>query len=188
MDKPTRLYRGDSYPYEQENPSYYEAIETRNGVYSVTIDLMTDAFILTNPAGKLVEDSFHNFHKRKDLYDNYNEAIYEWLVMVRDKMNQARSQYGETRSWFIVDDVKYEMRINTENSMVYLYLPSQTRVFTVKNMYLENVDLSLIQEGLLNDEIRKRLERKGFKLPRIPYQVGIGISMTPKITIPSDEQ
>lgn len=182
MDKSNTLYRSDTYPYEVEKSDRYhkEFFETIDGWYSVIIDKTTDDFVLTTHKDKQIEDCLTEIHKRKELYDHHEDGmVYQWLKMLQDKINKARVANGESNSWFIIDGVKYRLRINTGANEVLLTIPVQTRVFNVKTMYVEYGDLPILQDGLLDDELRKRLQRKGFELPRVPYKVGLGIS--PKI-------
>lgn len=191
MDKPTTLHRSDTFPYDKNEPdykdesreNYTEHFETGYGWYRIRVDLITDNFELKTPKGLVLEDCLADMHKRKNLYAYMEDgAIYEWIWHVRDVITRARMAYGESNSWFIIDGVKYRLRINTDANEVLLTIPTQTRAFSVKNVFLSNPDIPLVQEGLLVEELRKRLEHKGYKVPRTPYQVALGISMKAEVT------
>jgi hypothetical protein len=156
----------------------YHAIETVDGWYTVSIDLDTDDFILTTPEARQVADCLNEIHFRENLYQHYEDGmIYGWLMLVRDKINRVRSNTGETRTWFKIDDNRYDMQVLVELGKVWLTLPRQTRVFNVEEMYIVNPDLPVIMGGALDDEVRRRLQSMGLEeMPRIPYRVGLGIS------------
>jgi hypothetical protein len=188
MDKPTKLHRSDTYPHDQakQENHYQEFFESPDGWYNLIVDQTTDEFVLTTPKDNQIQDCMTEIYKRKDLYHYEDGTIYEWIKLVQSKMNKARLGSGESRSSFTIDDIKYIMRINTRESEVLLTIPRQTRSFNVNQMYLKYGDLPLIQDSFLDDQIRIRLEQKGFDLPRIPYSVGIGLKMVPKFTNASD--
>lgn len=181
MDK--SLYRSDTYPYskDQDESMNYHAIETTDGWYTVSINLDTDEFILTTPEARQVADCFKEIHFREQLYLQYEDGmIYEWLKEVQSKITRWRSKNGETHSWFKVLDLKYFMRVNKSKEQVYLTIPKQTRMFDMESMYINNPDLPLIQDGALDDTVRRRLKSKQLELQKVPYKVGLGL--TQKVT------
>ena len=50
----------------------------------------------------------------------------------------------------------------------------------MESMYINNADLPLIQDGALDDAVRRKLEHLGLELQKTPYKVGLGL--TQKIT------
>lgn len=177
MDK--SLYRSDTFPYpkDQDDSMNYHAIESFDGWYTVTINLDTDEFVLLTPKSKQVADCFNEIHFREQLYLQFdNGMIYKWLKEVHNKITRWRSLHGETKSLFKVQDVKYSMRVNKSKEHVYLTIPKQTRMFDAEAMYINNPDLPLIQDGALDDTIRKKLEHHGFELQKTPYKVGLGLT------------
>jgi len=170
----TQLHRSDTFPYDGKdyNDINNHAMETADGWFSVVVDPNTNGFTLTTPLGKQVEDCLTEVHKRKDMYDLYQEDVYDWLQMVRDKIAKHRSLEGEVSVWFKVDDRKYMLQVNNKTGEVKLTMPLHTRIFSAEDMYFGgNEDLPLIQDGRLDDIIRKRLINKGFDLPKVPYKV-----------------
>ncbi len=181
MDK--SLYRSDTFPYpkNEDDSMNYHAIETLDGWYTVTVNLDTDEFVLTTPEARQVADCFKEIHFREQLYLQYEEGmIYDWLKLVQEKITKWRSRNGETQTWFKVLDLKYSMRINKSLEQVLLTIPKQTRVFDMESMYINNPDLSLIQDGALDDAIRRKLEHLGLELQKTPYKVALGL--TQKVT------
>jgi len=170
----TQLHRNDTFPYDGKdyNDINNHAIETSDGWFSVVVEPGTNEFVLTTPLGKQIEDCLTEVHKRKDMYDLYQENIYDWLQMVRDKIAKLRSLEGEDSVWFKVGDRKYMMQVNNKTGEVKLTMPLQTRIFSAEDMYFAgNEDLPLIQDGRLDDIIRRRLINKGFDLPKVPYKI-----------------
>jgi hypothetical protein len=181
MDK--SLYRSDTFPYpkDKKDSMNYHAIETLDGWYTVSVDLDTDDFILTTPEARQVADCLKEIHFREQLYLQYEDGmIYKWLKEVQDKITKWRSRNGETHTWFKVLDLKYFMRVNVAKEQVLLTIPKQTRMFDMESMYINNADLPLIQDGALDDAMRKKLEHQGLELQKTPYKVGLGL--TQKIT------
>jgi len=178
MDKSTPLFRSDNYPYEQEKDDDlgHHLIETADGWYRVDLDLITDEFVLTTPKGIEIKDTLTEIHHREALYYFEEGMIYEWLKMIQDKVNRQRSIDGETRTWFKIDGHKYMMRVNTDTLEVILTMPKHTRAFTAKSMYANFIDFTAIQNGKLDDELRKRLRNKGFEFENRPYMVGLTLT------------
>lgn len=177
MDK--SLYRSDTFPYpkDQKDSINYHAIETADGFYTVSIDLDTDDFVLTTPEARQVADCFKEIHLRENLYLQYEDGmIYKWLKLVQGKITKWRSRNGETHTWFNVLDLKYNMRVNVSKEQVYLTIPKQTRMFDMESMYINNADLPLIQDGALDDAVRRKLEHLGLDLGPVPYKVALGLT------------
>jgi hypothetical protein len=173
------IYRSNKYPYpkNEDDSMNYHAIETLDGWYTVTINLETDEFVLMTPESKQVADCFNEIHFREQLYFQYEDGfIYRWLKEVHNKITRWRSINGETKSSFKIQDVKYSMRVNKSKEQVYLTIPKQTRMFDMEAMYINNPDLPLIQDGVLDDTVRKRLEDQGLELQKSPYKVALGIT------------
>jgi len=173
------IYRSNTYPHskDQDDSMNYHAIEAFDGWYTVTINLDTDEFVLMTPKSKQVADCFNEIHFREQLYFQYEDGfIYWWLKEVHNKITRWRSVNGETKTSFKVQDMKYSMRLNKSKEQVYLTIPKQTRMFDMEAMYINNPDLPLIQDGALDDTIRKKLEKESLELQKSPYKVALGLT------------
>jgi hypothetical protein len=76
---------------------------------------------------------------------------------------------------FWVDGLKYYAKTKPTGELE-VTIPEQKRLFVVGNIYLDNPDFPLIQDGKFDDKLRAFLQRKGFDLPEVPYRVGLSIS------------
>ncbi|MBL4861426.1 MAG: hypothetical protein JKY09_00200 [Crocinitomicaceae bacterium] len=117
------------------------------GWYKIDVNYATDEFVLTTPQEKEIWDHFDEMHKRKHLFHHYEQGmIYEWIQMVRSKINKFRMDTGQTHTWFKIDGHKYMMRVKP-TGQVWLTMPRHTRIFQVKCMYIDNIDLVAIQDA-----------------------------------------
>lgn len=77
----TRLYRSHNYPYQNisENIERERLIETKSGIYILTMEEEGIGFTLTLPSGKKVKDSFAEFSERYPLYKLLDDGVLEFI-------------------------------------------------------------------------------------------------------------
>ncbi|MFT6501510.1 MAG: hypothetical protein ACJASQ_001622 [Crocinitomicaceae bacterium] len=172
------LHRSDTFPHENEELPFMRQyfMETDEGSYNLTVYLDTDEFVLTAPNGEKTDDTFLEMHKREELYGLYQEGVYEWLILIRDKVNKIKVKSGIVHETFKVDDLNYIIRICARTNEVWIEFPKYLRYFDANDTYLINPELPIIQNGELDVELRRLCKLHGLDLPPTPYKVGIGVT------------
>lgn len=174
MPESTRLYRSHNYPYQNisEDVERERFLETKSGIYILTMEEEGIGFTLTLPSGKKVNDSFAEFSERYPLYkllDEGESAIYIETEYI--KGDAAEEQVEMT-----MNSDKYILTVNKKTEACKLELPAQVREFSIDNVFLDNPDLPLLFEGRLIIYFRDMLKKKGITLPPTPYFPGIKIT------------
>ncbi|MDX2362214.1 MAG: hypothetical protein QNK23_15505 [Crocinitomicaceae bacterium] len=171
------LHRSDTFPHENEELPFMRQyfLENNEGWFNLTVYLDTDEFVLTAPNGDKTDDNFLEMHKRKELYGQY-DGIYDWMILIREKVNRIRTQAGVVQETLIIDDLMYTIRICEKTTEVWISLPRDVKYFDVKDAFLVSPELIFIQNGELEIELRRMCELHGLDLPSAPLQMGISVS------------
>lgn len=181
-DKSNILFRSNNFPYNKELPSTPEinTLNTEKGRYKMSFDSKTDEFTILLPNGDKITDSIKGLKDRRSLYEQIESgAILSWINKVYKNMNQDLNRGGFLDSNIEIDELNYKLRIDKKNKKAYLTIPEHIRELDEDNLYVMNMDLPLISDGILNNTIRLKLSNHGFHLQPTPYEVGLGIH--PKI-------
>lgn len=182
-DKSNILFRTNNFPYDKKLPSTSEinTLSTENGRYEISFDSKTDNFSILLPNGDKITDNIKCLKDRRSLYEQLESgAVLSWINRIYKNMNKHLHRRGILDSNIEIDELNYKLRIDKKNKKAYLTIPEHIREMDEDNIYIMNMDLPLINDGILNDTIRLRLSNHSFQLPPTPYEVGLGIH--PKIT------
>lgn len=174
-----KLHRSHTFNYASEpqlseSTYHYDGSE---GAYTITHEPKTDVLKIHTPDGRVIVDTLHSIMDREYLYEKIDSGeLLQRLIALRDNLGIASIEDGIKESTFSIDDIKYRLRVDPKRKTALLNISAQVREISEELMYVEHFDLAAIQDGILNTELRTRLQKYGFKLGDTPFEIGLKIS------------
>ncbi|MCW8937603.1 MAG: hypothetical protein OQJ96_05865 [Flavobacteriales bacterium] len=173
----TRLYRSDSYPYQNisEDVERERSIESASG-QTYTITILDDEginFKLTLPGGKKVTDNFNDYQDRSSLYQLLEDGVYEFI---QETAKSIETEYIKTKGTpyvITMNNDKFVFTLDKTTGMMKIEYPARVSEFYLANIYIENPELPLLFDGRLNQYLQTKMKRLGIKMPRTPYAPGL---------------
>ncbi len=172
--QPHKLLRHNT--IEMNESIYVSILNFTYKKYKLTVHSGRLDFTLEFPDQSYITDSFNGLSKRKRLYQQIDNGVYEWLKEKEQAIKLTEAMDGIIHFKIPFEYAEYHIAIDTNRERGWILFPEYINGFDFDEIYLQIAELPLIADGELNHILRDKLEDLGINLPATPYEVGLSVT------------